>query len=142
MRNLIWVLIGLTLVLAGTWFFKVPILIFEVPEAYRGWLVIDVERPDCPPVDRDGRTITMRFDAQGRLCIRDSLPSGFVKRKYFLVSPSSKKQIFWKDDDTSMIWGETGVGEQTFKGTTARRRFMSFFVGTKEEFEKAPLRLD
>jgi len=109
--------------------------VYELPPAFRGWVHIAVEMPDCPPLDmRDGVTY-FRVGSDGTVCTLGARPPGTYVAKYVYrdENRTELKQTGWGSG--GMIrGGSDGVLEQGGK----RYRFFDFFVGTEREFKASP----
>jgi len=103
---------------------------YLVPEGYVGWLRLECNVNDAPPVRRDGLTAIYEFPQEGVLRTSSALPEIGAKSEYFFYSADgSVRPIpsdYWKG--AGLVWGEY---EGSRSGT---RSFLGFFVGTEEQY--------
>src|SRR5689334_8945304 len=107
--------------------------VFEVPEGFRGWVLIEHDRPGCPATPVENQKRIYRIPASGRMCVRDSLEYGkFAKDEYYFVG-SSRVPIPEESP------GHEGLVRAGGVGGPGSRIFEHFFVGTEQELKRQPL---
>lgn len=114
---------------------RVP-TIYEVPEGFHGWVLIQRSKVSCPPQEvRDGKHV-LAIPSNGRLCTSSDLEEGWAKDEYYFVG-ASRIPI----EDTG--WGGGGhiwlrsYGSCGLSGQP-EAHFEHFFVGTEAEAKVAP----
>jgi hypothetical protein len=107
---------------------------FWIPEGYVGWVTVEFEIPNAPPLPiEDGRYV-FRIPASGDLKTSSSEQLAAGKREYSYVSERGLAVI---PSSTSgpdcMIWGKiSGEG----RGVSGSRKYEEFFVGTEQQFKE------
>jgi hypothetical protein len=134
---LIGVPVLILLVLLGWEFTEVLIKateVYELPQGYRGWAIIQYGVPHCPGLERLDGKIIHKFPSSGCLCTSSPPPEGFHSVKYEYVSPDGTRTkipgwTFWVAEPG--IWDGTTTTVEA--GGT---RFVQevLFVGSKKEF--------
>ncbi len=107
-----------------------PALIFEIPEGYKGWVSVQFYRGDCPPLADEGGKMLARVAENGRLCTGTPMTFGNPGDDFYFVDASGKRT-----DAKAQIHQQHTAIEGASPGKQVYERF---FVGTAEEFEKAP----
>jgi len=110
--------------------------VYEIPEGFRGWVLIEVENLACPMLPkRDGKLIFSLSD-RGVLCTSSKLEEGWATDTYFFVGQSRTpiRNTGWGGG--GLIWGGSR-GECEVTGKPAHS-YESFFVGSEDEFKSAP----
>lgn len=105
--------------------------IFEIPEGYKGWVSVQFFRGDCPPLAQaeDGKLLA-RIPASGRLCAGTPMSFGDPGDEFYFVDASGQRT-----DAKAQIHQQHTAIEGASPGKQIYERF---FVGTDEEFAKAP----
>lgn len=108
---------------------------YELPEGYRGWVVIQYQDPTCAPIRTEGIYLIITIPPSGRACTSDAIPRGWRYTRYDYVSPDGTRKTIpssgW--NPKREIWAGSWAPVQ--QGVTFPRS--SFFVGTKAELEKS-----
>lgn len=105
-----------------------------IPEGCVGWVRVEYDVQGAPELDRDffGPWEHQRFPPSGLLQTSSELHHGTATANYFYYSASGARPLPYE-----MING--GIISWCVKrpdGTPLERRFVTFFVGPKEEYEK------
>lgn len=100
-----------------------PPELWEIPDGYVGWIVVEYERPACPALPRQGQELVYRVSADGRLCISDPFREGTARDRFVYVSSEGARRELRVPDEARQL---------RYEGTTKR---LLAFVGTKEEQE-------
>jgi len=112
--------------------------VYEIPAGYRGWVLIEYERADCPPLVRQGGKLYISVPASGYLCTSTALESGSARDEYFFVGASRDPIPQTARGRGGMIWAG-GTGQFQRSGQTPRT-YEFFFVGTESDLQTAPPR--
>ena len=109
--------------------------VYELPPEFRGWVVITLEKSDCPPPDvRDGVTY-FQVGADGTACTSGTEPSGTYVAKYIYLDEARTEVKATAWGAGGMIWGgSTAVFEESGR----KRSLHRFFVGSEKEFRASP----
>jgi len=106
--------------------------VYEIPEGFKGWVLIEHGKPECPPVPVEAGKRIYRVPSSGRLCVRDSIEyEKFAKDEYYFVGAARIAIPVAHSGHDGLVRGE-GVGGP--EGHT----FDHFFVGTERELEAQP----
>lgn len=103
-------------------------LLYEIPDGYRGWVVIQYEDRTCPPLTRRGVYLVITIGQDGRTCTSDPFPQGWRPTDYqYVRSDGSRTKIpVTVRGRGGLIWG----GHYVWPASQGR-----FFVGTEDELE-------
>ena len=97
----------------------------EIPAGFTGLATIVVEDSTCPPISRrDGRR-TIVVDANGRGCISEAYPTGWIIARYFYSGPR-RVELPVSQHGRLSVW-PWGVGTLVERGVVKRVDF-SFSV--------------
>ena len=109
--------------------------IYEIPQDFKGWVLIEFGRSNCPPVPkRDGKLI-FHIDANGRLCTSSTMEYGWAKDTFYYVGKNRAEIPGTAPGLGGLIWGE---GNGSVQRGTVERSYQTFFIGTEDEFKHAP----
>lgn len=132
--HLLWVvpagiiLLVLLLVLAGE--LGRPVR-YEIPEGFRGRVVIQYEDPSCPSLRTSGLYVVIPISESGRGCTKSAVPEGWRYTRYdYVTSDGSRTRI---SDERSSREPAAFAGSYS----PSRKREL-LFIGTAEEFERLP----
>jgi len=107
--------------------------VYEVPEGFRGWVLIEHDTPECAAVSVDDGKRIYRIPPSGRLCVRDSIEyNKFAKDEYYFVGATRIPILVATPGHDGLIRGQ-GVGGP------GGHTFDHFFVGTDQELHAQPL---
>jgi len=108
--------------------------VYEIPDGYEGWVRIEFNRPECPPLPQRGHAVLYPIGNNGTLCTKDRMPIGWSTEDYFSVGARGRRKLptYASARDDSLVWGEatTTVGDDLAVAYI-------FFVGSKSEYEDA-----
>jgi hypothetical protein len=126
-------LIALQLVLVAT-DTVAPDRRYEIPATYRGWVIIQEETPECPPLGRDDGKLVFSIDVRGCGCISDAQPTGWSQWSYVAVAPDGGRSVL-----PNTNWGGGGLIWAGFSGSATDRAhpYSGFFVGTEDELNRS-----
>jgi hypothetical protein len=105
---------------------------FLIPEGYVGWVRVEFQINDAPPLSIEGQESLFRFPPSGLLKTSSSEEYGWAKDHYFYYSETGTRIL----SDTGpasqrLIWGKIN-GEES--GSQGKRKYEEFFVGTEQQF--------
>ena len=105
---------------------------FLIPEGYVGWVRVEFQVKDAPPLPVEGGEYLFKFPSSG--FIRTSSPEeyGWAKDHYFYYSEKATRilpETGWGGG--GLIWGKINGEESGSQGT---RKYEEFFVGTEQQF--------
>ena len=94
---------------------------WQLADRYVGWVVVQYENPNCPPLALAGGYNILRIPESGRLCTSSRQPDGEAFDRFeYVKSDGGIEEI----DQRSMVWGG--------KTSSAHRTFV--FVGGEQRF--------
>ena len=118
-----------------------PPSVYEFPSTYRGWLLIEYGRSNCPALSTEAGKFVFRFSDAGRICTSSYPAYGWAKDEYYLVAADARIPVSLARDDSTVqdaglrIRGCGMAGQDT-------QTVGYFFVGTADDFRGAHSRLD
>ncbi|HEV8653925.1 MAG TPA: hypothetical protein VGR85_00230 [Candidatus Limnocylindria bacterium] len=107
---------------------------YEIPAAYRGWVIIQEATPECPPLGTDDGTLVFSIDQRGCGCTSGTGPNGWSHWTYVAVAADGGRTML---PDTG--WGGGGLIWAGFSGsgTIHAHPYSGFFVGTEDELQRS-----
>lgn len=128
--------VGIFIVLiAGCYRSRTP-SVYEVPEGFKGWVLIRVERPECPPIPFENGKLVFRIPASGVLCTSSALEIGWAKDEYYFVGKSRTPIPSTGWGGGGGVWlesnGQCGIGKNP------AAVFAHFFIGSESEAKSPP----
>lgn len=100
-----------------------------IPSGYVGWVRIEYQVPNAPPLPREGKYLLLRLEKNGTLRTSSDLPAGWAHDQFFYYSEKTRRPLSnagWCKG--GMIWGEVTVPNE------ASPMLQKFFVGTEDQF--------
>ena len=113
--------------------------VYEVPENFRGWVLIRFRRPECPPVPVENGRLVLRISETGVLCTSSSFETGWAKDQYYFVGKSRTPIPSTGWGGGGLVWLESN-GECRDGANRPVAAFANFFVGTEAEAREPPRR--
>ena len=107
---------------------------FLIPEGYVGWIRVDFEVPDAPPLPVEGDFYVLKFSDTGRLqtSSRD-IQGGWTDRGQFLYYSTERPYLLRLKvggaDETRMVHGQ-------FAGPGPRHPYQYYFIGPIDVFNR------
>ena len=100
----------------------------ELPAGYRGWALVEYQRPHCPELSVQGIRLIVSYDATGRACTSSPRPLGWRYRTFVYVEPGGARHA---TPEEMLHSYSHSIGDNTD----------TFFVGTSAEFaaDRTPL---
>ncbi len=107
---------------------------YEIPAAYRGWVIIQEETPECPPLGDDNGTLVFSIDQRGCGCTSGAGPEGWSHWSYIAIGTDGRRS-----DLPNTSWGGGGLIWAGFNGSATDRAhpYSGFFVGTESELQSS-----
>lgn len=100
----------------------------ELPPEFRGWALVQYQRPECPSLSRGIRLI-ISYDASGRACTSSKKPLGWRYRTFVHVEPNGTRRPIAEEILRSY---SHSIGDNAD----------TFFVGTDADFAADRTSLD
>ena len=105
---------------------------FLIPEGYVGWVRVEFQIKDAPPLPVEGGEYLFKFPPSGLLRTSSSEEYGWAKDHYFYYSEKGARIL----PDTppgggGLIWGQINAEES---GPLGKKKYEEFFVGTEQQF--------
>jgi hypothetical protein len=111
---------------------------YLIPEGYVGWVKIEYEVSNAPPLALDNGVYVYNIPPNGVLKTSSSVEEGWAKDEYLYVAGDHTYPLLSTlSGEGGLIWGG-GYGETSIKGEVTER-YGHFFVGPEAEYEKALL---
>jgi hypothetical protein len=104
---------------------------FLVPEGYTGWIRVEFEVQGAQPLPMDGREYVLKIPPDGVLRTSSAEQYGWARDHYYYYSAQGMRPLP-DSGSAALIWGKIN-GEES--GTTAKRKYEEFFVGTAQQFK-------
>lgn len=104
---------------------------FLIPEGYTGRVRIEFEVQGAPPLPVDAGQYVFTLGADGSLKTSSLEQYGWANDSYYFYSSAGTRSISDAGPDC-LIWGKIN-GEAA--GSSGRRKYEGFFVGTEREFK-------
>jgi hypothetical protein len=103
---------------------------WRFPQGYHGWVVMDFQNPDCPPLVKDGLYLVIPVTASGRGCTSAPIPEGWRYNRYEYIDSLGRQTRLRADGwaTNSMIWP---------LAVNREKNEWYLFVGTEPEFRKS-----
>jgi hypothetical protein len=108
---------------------------FLIPDGYTGWVRIEFEVKDAPPLPTDRGEYVLQIPPNGVLRTSSPEQYGWANDCYYYYYYYSSPQAMRPLPDsgpTQLIWGKLN-GEEA--GASGRRKYEEFFVGTLQQFK-------
>jgi hypothetical protein len=115
-----------------------PAVLWEIPGAYRGWVVMRWNDPTCPALPLREGQLVVAIPVSGQACTSSaSVYRHFRRHRYAYVYPNGSRGAI----PTSGSPGDVAIrarsdGRTVTQGVTVDRAL--FFVGTREELLQDP----
>ena len=107
--------------------------VYELPAGFSGWVLIEFERPDAPPVSKKDGKLIFRIGSDGRLATSSSPEFGVATDEYYFVGTERTKIPMTGWGGGGLVWG--GSNGSTQSGGKTLHVFQNFFVGTEASFK-------
>ena len=120
---------------------------FDIPDGYRGWVVVRYEQEGCPPLELRGLDLVVAIDQHGCACSSSDEPWSGTWRdaRYVYASDGATRELRAavqpNSDDTVVdasgeIWG-ISEGRIQHPGEERSRGYDAFYVGTGPDYRLA-----
>jgi hypothetical protein len=108
--------------------------VYEIPEGFTGWILVEFERTDCPPLPQRNGKLLLAIDKNGRLCTSSKIEEGWAKDEYYYVGAS--RRALPATAPGGLVWSGA-VGRSGVPGQKPRV-YETLFIGTEQQFKDAP----
>jgi hypothetical protein len=106
--------------------------LWEIPQGYRGWVVVEYDNLAYPPLPSAGLDQVIQVPPDGRVCTSTPMPTGWVFTRYqYVYSDGRREEV----PDTG--WGGGGYLWGGFSGRKQQSRAYpreAFFVGSEQDY--------
>ena len=109
--------------------------VYEIPEGYRGWVLIQYSKTTCPPIaERDGKLV-FPIPSKGYLCTSTPFETGWARDEFIFVGTSRVPIEATAPGAGGLIWR----GSNGSCGYTGGPKVVmsQFYVGTEDAARKA-----
>ncbi len=110
---------------------------WELPQGYRGWVLVEEANPKCPPAKFTFTTVIFNIDSTGHACTSTSLPKSPQFLTFWEIDSKGQKHELrtGSPGGRGQIWGFNDA--QASNELVKIREASEFFVGTEQEFQNA-----
>jgi hypothetical protein len=111
---------------------------YLIPDGYVGWVKVEFNVKNAPTLPFEDGHYIFKIPNSGLLQTSSDDEIGFADDKYFYVSGSNKRQLVAGIiiNAITMIWSGYGGGDLIIGSTDKPLKYIYFFVGPKDEYEK------
>jgi hypothetical protein len=104
-----------------------PIL-WELSPGYRGWVVVEYQRRDCPPLSTEGIQLVITVSASGHACTSSPIPKGWRYERYeYVLENGTRREI------PSSGWDR----DSEITPLDSKKRLAFLFVGNQQELNNS-----
>lgn len=109
--------------------------VYEIPNGYTGWVLIEFERADAPPLPRRDGKLIFHIGRDGRLATSSKCEYGWSQDEYIILDGTRVvlKRSGW--GKSGQIWG--GANGSVQEAGKKPRIYQTFFVGSDVAFKSA-----
>ncbi|SRR6266446_2024411 len=99
-------------------------------QGYRGWVVMEFQNPQCPPIAKEGLYLIVPVSASGRGCTSAPIPEGWRYTRYEYMDSQGKQTKLRANgwNTNSMIWPLS---------VNRKQKEWYLFVGTQDELNRS-----
>lgn len=105
---------------------------FLIPEGYTGWVRIEFEVQDAPPLPVEGAQYVLKIPSDGVLRTSSAEQYGWAQDYYYYYSAQGVRALP-DSGPAELIWGKIN-GEAS--GSKGKRKYEEFFVGAAQQFKE------
>lgn len=105
---------------------------FLIPDGYTGWVRVEFEVAGAPPLPVEAGQNVLAIPPSGLLRTSSSEQNGWAKDSYHFSSSAGARPIP-DSGPQALIWGKIN-GEAS--GSSGKRKYEEFFVGTNQQFKE------
>lgn len=106
-----------------------PVL-WQLSPGFRGWVVVEYEKPDCPPLPTEGIRLVIGVPPSGHACTSSPMPKGWRYERYEYVLANGRRRVI-----PSNGWDSNS--EITPLSVNLKKKTEFLFVGSREELNKS-----
>jgi hypothetical protein len=103
---------------------------FLIPEGYTGWIRVEFEVPDAPPLPMQNGQYILKIPADGILRTSSPEQYGWAQDHYYYDSAQGVRALP-ESGQAELVWGRIN-GEAS--AASGKRKYEEFFVGTAQQF--------
>jgi hypothetical protein len=108
---------------------------FLIPEGYTGWIRIEFEVPEAPPLPMESGQYILKVPPDGILRTSSGQQYGWAKDHYYYYSAQATRPLP-NSGSAALIWGRIN-GEGS--GAAGKQKYEELFVGTEDQFKNQVL---
>jgi len=110
--------------------------VYEIPENFRGWVLVQYKESGCPPLPTVAGKLLFRVGENGTLCTNSEPEFGLATDEFFVSDRQRVAIPAGNPGEGGLIWNRTYSECSLTDGPVAT--FANFFVGTENELKNAP----
>jgi hypothetical protein len=109
---------------------------YELPDGYRGWVVIEYYNPACPTLESMGIYYVVKVPSSGHVCISGSLQNEAWRLPLYeyVMSDGTRRRIPSFNNEAREVWAGNYVLFQTREEGNPQH---GIFVGNMKEYENS-----
>jgi hypothetical protein len=114
---------------------------YLIPEGYVGWVRVNFDVKDAPPLSIEDGYYLFKFASDGKLNTSSGMEYGWGSDEYYYYSSNTRRKLKatgWGGG--GMIWGDFNGAAQSGQGAD-EPPYQFFFVGTEEQYKKYGLNM-
>ena len=104
---------------------------FLIPEGYTGWIRIEFEVQEAPPLPMEASEYILKIPPDGVLRTSSAEQYGWARDHYYYYSAQGMRPLS-DSGPAALIWGKIHGRESGASGT---RKYEELFVGTAQQFK-------
>jgi hypothetical protein len=110
---------------------------WELPQGYRGWVLVEEANPKCPPAKFTFTTVVFNIDSTGHACTSTRLSKGPQFLTFWEIDSKGQRHELHtgSSGDSRRILGFSDA--QASNESVKIREATEFFVGTEAEYHTA-----
>jgi hypothetical protein len=108
---------------------------YVIPEGYVGWVKVDFNVKDAPPLSVKDGYYVLNIPPTGHLATSSDDEYQTVKDVYYQLCDDVQQRLSLGSDN-SMVWGHFKGPAGTFNSKDRPYKYRYFFVGSKEQYHQ------
>lgn len=109
---------------------------YMVPEGYVGWVQINYDLKDAPPIPIENEAFIFKFPESGLIETSDTLEYGSAKDHFFYYSDKGKTEFEPPHTSESPYRAFIGTSRPKPETNMKKSAYSWYFIGTDEEYKK------